>query len=143
MSELFTSIEFPKHLLKRATLRGGEFAWQLDDIPDVIEAIKIAGHINIGGQLQFRLKDGPTCECYEVAVDTQKILETSDQSDLAAISAAEALRQFNEIRNEDEFIARGRAAFANVFDDARATASDLKDAMCFVWYATSRGQEGK
>lgn len=135
MHDFFNSNNFPKHLLDRATLRGREFAWQLDDIPSVIEAVRVAGYINIGGQLQFRLKDGGTCECYEVEVNTCNILEKLDRSEHVEVSATGALRQFNGLPNQFDFMTQGRAAFGKVFDKSGATESDIKEAMYFVWYA--------
>ena len=58
----------PSKLVGRASLRGREHAWSLDDIPNVIEAAREAQLISIGGQLQFRLPDGGTCECYWIEV---------------------------------------------------------------------------
>ena len=135
MRDLFNSNNFPKHLLDRATSRGSELAWRLDDIPSVIEAVRAAGHINNGGQLQFRLKDGGTCECYEVEVDTRKTLEKLDRSERVSASAIEALRQFERLPNEFDFIIQGRAAFGKFFDELGLTESDIREAMCFVWYA--------
>ena len=135
MCNFFNLNDFPKPLLDRATLRGREFAWQLDDIPSVIEAVRVAGYVNIGGQLQFRLKDGGTCECYEVEVNTSNILENLDRSELVAVSAVEALRQYIGLPNEFDLMTQGRAAFGRVFDEAAATENDMREAMCFVWYA--------
>ncbi len=135
MHDLFNSKNFPKHLLDRATLRGREFAWQLNDIPSVIEAVKATGYISIGGQLQFRLEDGGTYECYEVEVNTCKTLEKLDRAEHVSASAAEALRQFDRLPNEFDFIVQGRAGFGKIFDERGATESDIKEAMCFVWYA--------
>src|SRR5258708_4550498 len=58
----------PQHLIERASKRGRELAWSLDDIPEVIEAARDANLVSVGGQLQFRFQDGTTCECYWVEV---------------------------------------------------------------------------
>jgi hypothetical protein len=64
-------VRLPAEILTKGSLRGGEYAWRVDDIPLVIDAAREAGLVSIGGQLQFR---GPefTCECYWVEVDTYK-----------------------------------------------------------------------
>ena len=80
--------------------------------------------------MQFRLKDGGTCECYEVEVNTSNILENLDRSELVAVSAVEALRQYIGLPNEFDLMTQGR-----VFDEAAATENDMREAMCFVWYA--------
>ena len=64
--------KLPDEILKRASLRGKEYAWPLDDIPHVIRACEAADLVNVGGQLQFRIPDGGTCECHWVEVDTMK-----------------------------------------------------------------------
>ena len=65
----------PPVLLGRASLVGNEYAWRVDDIPNVIEAARAANLVSIGGQLQFRLPDGGTCECYWVQVDTYQSVD--------------------------------------------------------------------
>ena len=62
----------PDHILSRATVRGNEYAWKTGDIPKVIEAARAAQLASIGGQLQLRLHDEGTCECYWVEVDTYR-----------------------------------------------------------------------
>jgi hypothetical protein len=62
----------PADILQRASLRGGEYAWLIKDVPSVIAAAKRANLVNIGGQLQFRIPDEGTCECYWVNVDTYR-----------------------------------------------------------------------
>ena len=57
-----TELRLPHDLLQRASLRGSEYAWPIEDIPKVIEAARQANLASIGGQLQFRLPDGGTCE---------------------------------------------------------------------------------
>jgi hypothetical protein len=65
-----TELRLPHDVLQRASLRGNEYAWPIEDIPKVIEAARQANLASIGGQLQFRLPDGGTCECHWVEVDT-------------------------------------------------------------------------
>jgi hypothetical protein len=67
----------PDKILKLASLRGNEYAWPINDIPLAIEAACQANLISIGGQLQFRLPDDTTCECYWVEVDTYKSVPES------------------------------------------------------------------
>jgi hypothetical protein len=45
----------PHHLLSKASISpGGEHAWKLKDVPAVIEAARVAGLANLGGQPQFQ-----------------------------------------------------------------------------------------
>ena len=52
----------PKHIVAKATRRGNEYAWPIEDIPTVIDAASDEGLLNVGGQLQFRIPKGGTCE---------------------------------------------------------------------------------
>lgn len=128
---------FPNHLMASATLRGSEYAWPLDDIPSVIDAARSAGLISVGGQLQFRLAGGGTCECYEIQVDTSEFLHKWPTSKHVELSAIEARRQFDDLPNQFNFVAQGKLGFGKHFDEVGATEADLKAAMCFVWYVTN------
>jgi hypothetical protein len=48
----------PPDIISRASLRGNEYAWPVETIPEVIEAARPNALVNIGGQLQFRFADG-------------------------------------------------------------------------------------
>ena len=143
MEKLFTTYNFPKHLLKRASLRGKEYAWSLDDIPHVIAAAKAVDLVSLGGQLQFRLADGSTCECYEVEVNTSELLKNLPRTAWINLSAAEATRQFLALTSKFNFINQGKAAFGKHFDEIGATDADLLKAMCFVWYVSIPIDEDK
>lgn len=128
----------PTFLIERATLRGNEYAWRLGDIPTVIEAARDASLISIGGQLQFRMPDIGTCECYWVEVDTYKdVSETLAWSERVTSTAKSALSQFNRLVEECDFIAEGRKAFAQHLLTFETQGGDLDDALCFVWYVES------
>lgn len=125
----------PRDLIERSTLRGNERAWPIGDIPKVIEAARLADLISIGGQLQFRIPDGGTCECYWVEVDTYRTVPaTLPWSERVVRTAAEAMSQFNDLLARDDFIAEGRKAFQTYLDDFEASGGKLEDAICFVWY---------
>jgi hypothetical protein len=124
----------PSRVLERATLRGNEFAWRVSDIPDVIEAARAEGLVSLGGQLQFRMP-GATCECYWVEVSTSKVsdpdLPWTEQVERAA---AEAHSQFKALQSRYDFLAEGRESFGKYLDEFEASAGNINDAMCFVWY---------
>ncbi|HWU12620.1 MAG TPA: hypothetical protein VN157_01285 [Caulobacter sp.] len=138
-----SSIEhLPAELLARASLRGGEYAWSLTDIPAVIEAARAASLLNIGGQLQFRLPDGGVCECYWIEVDTYRNVsnELGWETRVEA-AAADALSEFNRLLTEYDFLAEGQKGFAEHLDALKATGHAPGDAMCFVWYVASATDE--
>jgi hypothetical protein len=123
----------PKKLRERGCLRGNEWAWPISDIPAVIEAVRLAGLVSIGGQLQFRFPEA-TCELYWIEVDTFRSVssdlpwpERVEQTAVAALSQFLALQQFYD------FIAEGQSSFGQALDGYRADGRDPRDALCFVW----------
>lgn len=127
----------PPEVLSKATLRGNEYAWPVDQIPSVIEAAHHAGLINIGGQLQFRAPEH-TCECYWVQVDTYKsVPKTLPHEERVDKTAIIALNDFNRLRRDVNFIAEGRSAFADVLRRYEAQGGALSEIMCFVWYVSA------
>src|SRR5258706_5107465 len=106
----------PQHLIERASKRGRELAWSLDDIPEVIEAARDANLVSVGGQLQFRFQDGTTCECYWVEVDTHKSVPMSaswqERVDQTAVAA---MAEFLQLSTKFDFLAEGPNAFSEVF----------------------------
>lgn len=140
----FSEKLLPDDLLERATLRGNEYAWRVDDIPKVIEAAREANLVSIGGQLQFRFADGGTCDCYWIDVDTSRTVSSSLPWPERVIRAAEAaLSDFQELRASYDFLAEGRTAFAHEFETREADGGDLAAAMCFVWYVTTPAEEAE
>jgi hypothetical protein len=133
--EVTAYAQLPKGLLSRASLRGNEYAWRVEDIPEVIIAARDANLLNIGGQLQFRLPDGVTCECYWIDVDTHKSVPSDQDWDArVAQSAATALADFKRLQAEFDFIAEGKQAF-----DKHLAGENPDEAMWFVWYVKDQG----
>jgi hypothetical protein len=111
----------PESILKRAALRGNEYAWPIADIPEVIEAARDAGLISIGGQLQFRLPQGKIFERYWIEVDTYKsVSQELPWTERVTRTAEVALAQFEMLQSKYDFLEEGKEYPA--------------DAMCFVWY---------
>ena len=130
--------ELPIELRDRSSLRGGEYAWPINDIPDVIQAAQLANLSSVGGQLQFRLSDGGTCECYWVEVDRLEGLPPSlPWAERVSQTAERALAAFEDLRTRFDFIGEGRKAFSAHFDKYEAGGGDINQAMCFVWYLES------
>ena len=123
----------PLELLQKASLKGKEYAWPINDIPDVIEAARKASLLNIGGQLQFRLSDA-TCECYWVEVDTYKTVSTSlSWNEQVNLAAAVALKDFETLKTTTNFIEEGRKGFPNHLNN-----KNIEKTMCFVWYLSTK-----
>lgn len=142
MPQVFSEQALPPDILQRASLAGSEYAWRIQDIPDVIAAARAANLISVGGQLQFRLPDGGTCECYWVDVDTYKSVDKAlPWSERVNRTAEVALRDFEALQERFDFVAEGRVGFASYLDALVAQGRDPADSMCFVWYVLSEDAE--
>jgi hypothetical protein len=129
----------PSELIRRVSQRGREYAWSLDDIPDVIEAARAAQLINVGGQLQFRLPNGGTCECYWIKVDTHREIDQTLPWDARVQGAAQAARrQFAELPPKEVLVEEGRKAFGHHLAEAETAGHNLADLICFVWYVAAK-----
>src|ERR1700737_4055929 len=125
----------PKELLDRASLRGKEFAWRIADIPEVIEAARRAGLVNVGGQLQFRLPDGGTCECYWVEVDTHRSVSKELPWAERVIQTADvALADFIRLASKYNFLGEGGRVFSTHLKDVEEQGGNPAEMMRFVWY---------
>jgi hypothetical protein len=130
-----TESRLPLDVLQRASLRGNEYAWPIEDISKVIEAARQANLASIGGQLQFRLPDGGTCECCWIEVDTYKSVPASlPWQERINQTAAVALADFSRLLSKFDFVAEGRRSFAEHFNRLEAEGGDPTQTMCFVWY---------
>ena len=127
-------------LQQKATLRGKEYAWPVDVIPDVIAAAQQANLVNVGGTLQFRMPDA-TCECYWIEVDNYPDrIDKLPWQERVEKTAEYTLKEFKSLRDTKDFLAEGRKAFAKHIDAYLANGGELNDAMCFVWYLESEEQ---
>lgn len=131
----------PQEILSRATLRGKEYAWRLEDIPKVIAAARNCNLASVGGQLQFRFPEGGTCECYWIEVDTHQSL-SSDLSwaERVALTSETALAEFQKLQSKWDFISEGRSAFGEQFEKWEVAGGDPAEAMCFVWYVATQAE---
>jgi hypothetical protein len=125
----------PREILDRATLCGNEYAWRIEDIPEVIEATRQASLVNIGGQLQFRIPDVGTCECYWVEVDTYKSVPKSLPWDERVNRTAEvALADFQQLAAKYDFVEEGRRGFDEHLQKIVEGGGNPAEFACFVWY---------
>ena len=133
----------PQDVLNKASFAGSEYAWLVQDIPEVIAAARDANLISLGGQLQFRLPGGGTCECYWVNIDIEDVATdlTLSWEERVNRSAEVALRKFEALQGRFDFIAEGRSAFGLYLEALESQGHDPSDAMCFVWYVASQDDD--
>ena len=127
----------PIELVARASLRGNEYAWVLADVPAIIEAVAAANLFNIGGQLQLRIPEGGTCECYWIEVDTSDVGISLSWSERVSAAAVAADEQFQNLCREYDFVSEVRAAFPEHVSSFEQAGGDVSAHLCFVWYAKS------
>jgi hypothetical protein len=134
-------------VLQRASLRGEEYAWALSDIPLVIDAVRDADLLNVGGQLQFRIPEkfgGGICECYWVSVDTfGSVPKDLRWGDRVVKTAKTALAEFMYLKSKYDFVQEGMNEFGERLAEAEKRGGNIKDMMYFVWYALDEKEEAE
>lgn len=124
----------PDTLRSAACRNDGEWGWQPEAIPLVIDEAEKLSLLNIGGQLQFLMPEG-TCECYWVEVDAiNGEPDGLTWAERVARSATAARQQMIDTSRRYDFIEEGRKAFPEPFAAYEAAGGDVRDCMCFIWY---------
>lgn len=131
----------PPELLQKASLRVNDYAWRVEDLPAIIDAAAETGLANIGGHLQFRIPHGGSCDAYWVIVDTfPRLPKNLAWADEVKWCAAEARRQFAELRAKFDFVAEGLRFYARDLHDFERRGGSIEDAMWFVWHLRSAAE---
>ncbi|MGA9526665.1 MAG: hypothetical protein WBS24_00980 [Terriglobales bacterium] len=86
-----------------ATLRSNEYAWTISSFPDAVALAVAHGYGCLGGQFQFRLADGSTCEMYWLNADSKERLEGESWLDYSRRSCLEVLEEFQKRLSETDF----------------------------------------
>lgn len=122
----------PPEILTKATLRGKEYAWTLDEMDSVVETARSMGFASVGGQLQFRLPEG-TCELYWLAADSTPRFEEEDWSTYVDRSASEVIEKIRSMQENTDFVAEGIKSF-KILEQRMDEGVNLMDFLCFVAY---------
>ena len=80
-------------LLGKALTNGNEWAWKLEDIPDVVKECQILKYAILGGQIQFILPDS-ACEIPELNTDPKDKTQKERWADYVVRSQTEFLELF-------------------------------------------------
>ncbi len=96
-----------KDILSKASISpGGEHAWKMKDIPEAIEAARIAGLANLGGQPQFQGPIG-TSEPYWLNFEPAERKANESWQSYVDRSATETLAAFNNLCRSTNFEREG------------------------------------
>ena len=97
----------PKDILSKASISaGGEHAWKMEDVPEVIEAARIAGLANLGGQPQSQGPIG-TAEPYWLNFEPSEQKANENWQSYVDRSASETLASFNKLCQSTNFEREG------------------------------------
>ena len=93
----------PEEIRRKASITpDGEYAWQMDDVREVILTARDMGLACLGGQVQFQFPDG-TCEAYWISFDPADRRAGESWEEYVYRSAEEALSAFEIICRETDF----------------------------------------
>lgn len=123
----------PEHILSRASISsGGEHAWKMEDIPEVIAAAREAGLANLGGQPQFRGLFG-TAELFWLGFSPVERKPNESWQSYVDRSASETLAAFREIVSSTDFQREGCENWIPI-KEAKDKGVKLSEHLWFVLY---------
>src|SRR5271170_4811299 len=93
----------PPDIQKGATVRGNEYGWDVSSFPNALAKAEAGGYACLGGQFQFRLDDGSTCEMYWLAADSAERTADESWADYSRRSCAEVMRRFQHFVPETDW----------------------------------------
>src|SRR5579862_2033698 len=93
----------PQDMLQGATLRGNEYGWTISSFPIVLAKAEVYGYACLGGQFQFRLDDGSTCEMYWLNADSNERLPGESWSDYCHRSCSEVMERYQRLSSSTDF----------------------------------------
>ena len=95
--------ELPSDVIEGASLQGNEYGWTVASFPDALAKAEAHGYTCLGGQFQFRVPDGGTCEMYWLSADSKDRIEGESWNDYSHRSCAEVLHAFQKRISETDF----------------------------------------
>jgi len=98
-----TRMELPDTMTRGASLEGSEYGWRVDDFPRVLADAAQRGLACVGGQFQFRLPEGATCEMYWLCADASPRRQDETWSDYVSRCRAEVEQTFRRLCDETDF----------------------------------------
>jgi len=93
----------PPDISQGSALRGNEYGWSLTAFPNALANAEARGYACLGGQFQFRLDDGSTCEMYWLDADSKERVENESWTDYCHRSCSEVLCKFQHLASTTDF----------------------------------------
>jgi hypothetical protein len=93
----------PPDIAQGASFRGNEYGWSVSSFPDALAKAQNQGYACLGGQFQFRLDDGSTCEMYWLSADSGERVPGESWADYSRRSCAEVLHKFRHLVSSTDF----------------------------------------
>jgi hypothetical protein len=90
-------------IVRGATLRGNEYGWAVSAFPDAIAKAQEHDYACLGGQFQFRLPDGGTCEMYWLEANSGERKPGEAWSNYSRRSCTEVLQGFQHLMSTTDF----------------------------------------
>jgi hypothetical protein len=95
--------DLPSDVVEGATLRGNEYGWSTTSFLVALDRAEAHGYACLGGQFQFRLGDGSTCEMYWLSADSKERLPGEQWADYSRRSCSELKQNFQRLISETDF----------------------------------------
>lgn len=93
----------PPDVLEGATLRGNEYGWSVSSFPHAVARAEANGYGRLGGQFQFRLEDGSTCEMCWLNADSEERHRGESWPNYVHRSCSEVLDAFRHLLSDTDF----------------------------------------
>jgi hypothetical protein len=93
----------PPDISQGSALRGNEYGWSLSSFPDALASAEARAYACLGGQFQFRLDDGSSCEMYWLAADSKERVDGEPWVDYCHRSCSEVLNRFQHLAYSTDF----------------------------------------
>jgi hypothetical protein len=103
MKDLSKPDDLPSDVREGATLRGNEYGWLPTSFPDALVRAEAHGFGCLGGQFQFRLDDGSTCEMYWLNADSKDRMPEESWDDYRRRSCSEVREKFERLISSTDF----------------------------------------
>ncbi len=127
-----------RQVLERAHADRFELAWRPLDIPAVIDAIRDADLVSLGGDPQFRFPDGSVAELPDHGIDITCVENTRlSWARQVTDSANEAMSLIGEISPE-ALVEQGWSRFYLAFSEQKAAGFDPADHLYITWESAGR-----